>query len=81
MTVSVESHEETSTSSLTLQRNAELQSFQQNYGADPLADRATDLYQREFVTGFVEKWDELIDWDARASARSTTQSPTLVTRR
>jgi SAM-dependent methyltransferase len=50
------------------ERNAELQSFQQNYGADPLADRATDLYRKEFVMGFAEKWDELIDWDARAKS-------------
>jgi sarcosine/dimethylglycine N-methyltransferase len=40
----------------------------QLYGEDPLADRATDLYRREFVRGFVEKWDELIDWDARATS-------------
>jgi SAM-dependent methyltransferase len=48
--------------------NAERWSSEQNYGGDPLADRATDLYRREFVTGFVEKWDELIDWDARAKS-------------
>jgi SAM-dependent methyltransferase len=35
-------------------------------GNDPLADRQTDLYRREYVPGFVDKWDELIDWDARA---------------
>ncbi|ODR00840.1 SAM-dependent methyltransferase [Mycobacterium intermedium] len=45
-----------------------MRSFEQQYGEDPLADRATDLYRREFVTGFVEKWDELIDWDARAES-------------
>ena len=39
---------------------------EQSYGDDPLADRETDLYRAEFVTGFVDKWDELIDWDARA---------------
>lgn len=49
-------------------RNAELQSSEQNYGDDPLAARETDLYRGEFVTGFVEKWDELIDWDARAKS-------------
>ncbi|WP_085184316.1 class I SAM-dependent methyltransferase [Mycobacterium sp. IEC1808] len=52
----------------TLERNAELQSFEQDYGADPLADRATDLYRKEFVMGFAERWDELIDWDARAKS-------------
>jgi SAM-dependent methyltransferase len=51
-----------------LQRISELQSGEQIYGDDPLADRATDLYRREFVPHFVEKWDELIDWDARAQS-------------
>ena len=55
-------------SSFSLQDNAELHSFEQNYGDDPLADRETDLYRGEFVMGFVEKWDELIDWDARAES-------------
>ena len=50
------------------QCNVELQSFEQSYGDDPLADRETDLYRGEFVMGFVEKWDELIDWDARAKS-------------
>jgi glycine/sarcosine/dimethylglycine N-methyltransferase len=39
---------------------------EQNYGNDPLADRETDTYVGEYVKPFVEKWDELIDWDARA---------------
>ena len=52
----------------SLQGNAELRSFEQSYGDDPLADRESDLYRGEFVTGFVEKWDELIDWDARAES-------------
>ena len=42
------------------------QDERQNYGLDPLADRETDLYQGEYVKSFVEKWDELIDWEARA---------------
>jgi glycine/sarcosine/dimethylglycine N-methyltransferase len=67
-TVRLENQEESSKSSSSLERNAELQSFQQNYGDDPLADRATDLYRREFVMGFADKWDELIDWDARAKS-------------
>jgi SAM-dependent methyltransferase len=67
-TESVENREERSMSSFRLQDNAELQSFEQNYGDDPLADRESDLYRGEFVTGFVEKWDELIDWDARAKS-------------
>lgn len=40
----------------------------QSYGEDPLADRETDLYVGEYVKSFVEKWDELIDWDARAKS-------------
>jgi len=59
---------ERSRSSFRLQDNAELQWFEQNYGDNPLADRESDLYRREFVMGFVEKWDELIDWDARAKS-------------
>ena len=30
--------------------------------------RNTDQYQTEYVTSFVEKWDELIDWSARAKS-------------
>lgn len=40
----------------------------QNYGDDPLAVRDTNHYQTEYVQSFVEKWDELIDWEARASS-------------
>ena len=67
-TVWVENRKETSMSSFSLQDNAKLESFEQNYGDDPLADRESDLYRGEFVMGFVEKWDELIDWDARAKS-------------
>lgn len=48
--------------------NTELALKQQQYGDDPLADRDTDLYRGEYVMSFVEKWDELIDWDARAKS-------------
>jgi glycine/sarcosine/dimethylglycine N-methyltransferase len=51
-----------------LQDNAELELREQSYGEDPLADRETDLYRGEYVMSFVEKWDELIDWDARAQS-------------
>ena len=54
--------------STTTQDNAELRLREQNYGDDPLADRDTDLYRGEYVMSFVEKWDELIDWDARAQS-------------
>ncbi len=46
--------------------NADLRLRQQVYGENPLDDRETDLYRGEYVMSFVEKWDELIDWDARA---------------
>ena len=41
---------------------------EQDYGDDPLKVRTTDTYQNEYVQSFVEKWDELIDWDARAES-------------
>lgn len=37
----------------------------QEFGADPLQIRDTDHYTNEYVKGFVEKWDELIDWKKR----------------
>ncbi|WP_428700018.1 methyltransferase domain-containing protein [Stappia sp.] len=48
--------------------NADLQPREQVYGENPLEDRETDLYRGEYVKSFVEKWDELIDWDARAQS-------------
>ena len=48
--------------------NAELTLTDQVYGDDPLADRETDHYRKEYVTSFVDKWDELIDWRARAQS-------------
>jgi glycine/sarcosine N-methyltransferase len=40
----------------------------QRYGDAPLEVRETDHYQAEYVQSFVEKWDELIDWEARAAS-------------
>lgn len=40
----------------------------QDYGNDPLKVRDTDHYQNEYIRGFVEKWDELIDWEGRAAS-------------
>lgn len=40
----------------------------QCFGKDPLAVRETDHYQMEYVKTFVDKWDELIDWDRRAES-------------
>ncbi|WP_182871307.1 glycine/sarcosine N-methyltransferase [Rhodopirellula sp. JC639] len=37
----------------------------QDYGSDPTEVRSTDNYTDEYVRGFVEKWDELIDWQQR----------------
>ena len=45
-----------------------LKKKEQDYGKDPLAVRETDSYQVEYVGGFVDKWDELIDWEARAKS-------------
>ncbi|MEJ2761167.1 MAG: class I SAM-dependent methyltransferase [Gammaproteobacteria bacterium] len=41
---------------------------EQDYGEDPLKVRDTDKYQEEYVHTFVDKWDELIDWEGRATA-------------
>ena len=38
----------------------------QDFGDKPLEVRDTEHYQEEYVQSFVEKWDELIDWEARA---------------
>ena len=38
----------------------------QGYGAQPLTVRETNHYTNEYVEGFVDKWDQLIDWDARS---------------
>lgn len=40
----------------------------QNYGENPTEVRNTGTYVAEYVRGFVEKWDELIDWDQRAES-------------
>lgn len=41
---------------------------QQDFGEEPVAVRESDHYQDEYIQGFVEKWDELIDWKARAQS-------------
>lgn len=38
----------------------------QEYGDNPTEVRDTSHYQAEYVKNFVERWDELIDWEARA---------------
>ncbi|WP_051110202.1 glycine/sarcosine N-methyltransferase [Saccharomonospora halophila] len=37
----------------------------QEFGSDPLTVRDTDHYTDEYVKGFVDKWDDLIDWKKR----------------
>ncbi|PCI23882.1 MAG: SAM-dependent methyltransferase [SAR324 cluster bacterium] len=44
--------------------NLEVQSF----GKDPIQVRQTDHYQQEYIENFVDKWDELINWDVRAKS-------------
>jgi len=43
----------------------------QEYGEDPTAVRDTDKYTTEYVRGFVEKWDDLIDWEQRAETEGS----------
>lgn len=38
---------------------------EQDFGENPLEVRDTDHYQMEYVHEFVNKWDALIDWEAR----------------
>ena len=40
----------------------------QKFGSDPLAVRESDHYKHEYNEGFVDKWDDLIDWEARAQS-------------
>jgi len=46
----------------------ELHERNQQYGTAPLKVRKTDQYRAEYVHSFVEKWDELIDWERRAQS-------------
>lgn len=43
----------------------------QDFGRNPLEIRDTCHYKQEYIEAFVEKWDELIDWDARAESEGT----------
>lgn len=51
--------------------------LEQSFGKDPVEMRETDHYQDEYITGFVEKWDQLIDWDARATGEGSFFIDTL----
>ena len=41
---------------------------EQQFGHQPESVRESDHYQEEYVQTFVEKWDQLIDWEARADS-------------
>lgn len=43
-------------------------SQQQSFGVNPVQTRDTDHYVEEYVQSFVNKWDQLIDWDLRAES-------------
>jgi SAM-dependent methyltransferase len=43
----------------------------QEFGLRPLEVRQTDHYHAEYVRSFVQKWDALIDWDARAESEGS----------
>ena len=53
------------------QKKSLLEYQPQDYGEDPTAVRDTDNYTDEYVRGFVEKWDELIDWEQRSEAEGS----------
>jgi SAM-dependent methyltransferase len=40
----------------------------QHFGSNPVEVRDTSHYKQEYVKGFVDKWDDLIDWDSRAKS-------------
>ncbi len=41
---------------------------EQDFGRDPIQKRDSDNYTKEYISGFAEKWDELIDWETRAES-------------
>lgn len=48
--------------------NNESLNTEQSFGHNPIAVRDTEHYQEEYVEGFVDKWDALIDWKSRAES-------------
>lgn len=40
----------------------------QDFGSNPVSRRETDNYAVEYIKGFVDKWDQLIDWDTRSKS-------------
>ena len=47
------------------EKNQQTQEAEQQFGDSPLEVRDTDHYTEEYTPNFVEKWDELIDWERR----------------
>ncbi|TVQ54678.1 MAG: class I SAM-dependent methyltransferase [Phycisphaerales bacterium] len=43
---------------------------EQSFGKDPVKRRDSDNFANEYIHGFVEKWDDLIDWERRAESES-----------
>lgn len=46
----------------------------QLFGERPVEVRETDHYRYEYIKSFVEKWDELIDWELRAESEGISLS-------
>ena len=44
------------------------QSDAQRFGDSPERVRETDHYEQEYIEQFVDRWDRLIDWEAREKA-------------
>jgi glycine/sarcosine N-methyltransferase len=40
----------------------------QQFGEEPVSVRTTDHYKQEYIEEFADRWDALIDWQARAEA-------------
>ncbi|MEQ9814125.1 MAG: methyltransferase domain-containing protein [Azospirillaceae bacterium] len=59
------------TSTINAKGNTDLTATEQSYGDDPLSVRETDQYRMEYIKTFVERWDELIDWEARAESEGS----------
>lgn len=49
-------------------RDSDLYLTQQKHSTNLLDDRKTGQYKKECITEFADKWDTLIDWDARAAS-------------
>ncbi|MEX2573401.1 MAG: class I SAM-dependent methyltransferase [Balneolaceae bacterium] len=43
----------------------------QKFGSDPVSIRESDHYQNEYVERFVNKWDELINWNKRSEGEGS----------